>query len=319
VLGPRGPSAVAPMRKLKLPNGLCLLQINESETEFVYREIFIDRCYYQDGQDLRPGDVVFDVGANIGLASLFFFLEQPRVAIFAFEPAPLPCEALRVNLRAHGVTAKVYPCALAADAGRRAFTYYPQNTVMSGLCADPARDLSLTAAYLENSGARLDDARYLAERKFETRQYECAANTVSGVISTEDIEEIALMKIDVEGSELDVLRGIRDADWSRIRQLVIEVHQSAILSEITQLLGLNGFSVAVRQDALLRNTEVFTLVGLRSPARTASTRATEPTESRCDAAKRFEETRSKSSALEGAEDGSDGRSPGVAGGTAERP
>lgn len=31
-----------------------------------------------------------------------------------------------------------------------------------------------------------------------------------------------LVKIDVEGAELDVLEGVDEADWARIRQFVIE-------------------------------------------------------------------------------------------------
>ena len=37
-------------------------------------------------------------------------------------------------------------------------------------------------------------------------------------------EKIDLLKIDVEKGELEVLNGIEDADWPRIHQIVMEVH-----------------------------------------------------------------------------------------------
>ncbi|MFC7556536.1 hypothetical protein ACFQU7_36385, partial [Pseudoroseomonas wenyumeiae] len=71
----------------RLPNGLRVAELNGNETSFLFREIFEDRCYLRHGLTLRPGDVVFDVGANIGLFSLFAAEETDRARIHAFEPA----------------------------------------------------------------------------------------------------------------------------------------------------------------------------------------------------------------------------------------
>ena len=46
----------------------------------------------------------------------------------------------------------------------------------------------------------------------------CAMTTVSALMAEHDLERIDLLKIDVEGAELDVLRGIRPEDWPRICQ-----------------------------------------------------------------------------------------------------
>ncbi len=37
-----------------------------------------------------------------------------------------------------------------------------------------------------------------------------------------------LLKVDVEGAELDVLRGVDPQDWARIRQVVVEVRSSLV-------------------------------------------------------------------------------------------
>ncbi len=75
------------MRRLTLSDGLEVFSLNADETRFVHGEVFGSRCYVQHGIELRDGDCVFDVGANIGMASVFFIKEQRDVRIFAFEPS----------------------------------------------------------------------------------------------------------------------------------------------------------------------------------------------------------------------------------------
>lgn len=75
----------------------------------------------------------------------------------------------------------------------------------------------------------------------------CMVRTLSnalreiGISSTECVD---LLKVDVEGHELQVLRGIDHQDWPRIRQIVIEVHNTGEqLQDIRQLLTRKGFTV----------------------------------------------------------------------------
>ena len=48
-----------------------LHQINVYETEYLYKEIFEDETYLKHGIAIPEGAVVFDIGANIGLFTLF--------------------------------------------------------------------------------------------------------------------------------------------------------------------------------------------------------------------------------------------------------
>ena len=93
------------LRRLTLPDGLEVFSLNADETRFVHLEVFVARCYLQHGMVLQDGDCVFDVGANIGLATVFFHRERRNVRIFAFEPSPAACECLRGNIEIHGADA----------------------------------------------------------------------------------------------------------------------------------------------------------------------------------------------------------------------
>ena len=63
----------------------------------------------------------------------------------------------------------------------------------------------------------------LAER-LTNKTFTCQFKTISDVIRENHLERIDLLKIDVEKSEEDVLAGIHEDDWTKIKQLVVEVH-----------------------------------------------------------------------------------------------
>src|SRR4030095_1781445 len=72
-----------------LPNGLEIVHLNKYETDYLYKEIFEDESYLKNGIRLEDGDTVVDIGANIGLFSLFVMSRCRNPRILAFEPAPV--------------------------------------------------------------------------------------------------------------------------------------------------------------------------------------------------------------------------------------
>src|SRR5206468_875486 len=99
------------------------------------------------------------------------------------------------------------------------------------------------------SDAALDD---LLDARLTSERISCEVTTISDVIREHAIERIDLLKIDVEKSEEDVLAGIRAADWPKIRQLVVEVYDSAgRLDRLAALLRRQGYQLHIEQDMLL--------------------------------------------------------------------
>ncbi len=72
------------------------------------------------------------------------------------------------------------------------------------------------------------------------------------LINNEKIKKIDLLKIDVEGAEIEVMQGIKDTNWKIIKQIVIEVHdiQNA-LQLVTQKLNSHGFMVNIEENVAL--------------------------------------------------------------------
>lgn len=252
------------MRKLTLPGDLEAFSLNADEARFVHREVFVERCYLQHGITLHEGDCVFDVGANVGFAALFFHRECPGVRIFAFEPSPAACECLRANVELHGIDARVYQCGLSSAPGTAEFTFYPANSVMSGFHADLETDRGTTKTFMVNSGFKPEDADRLLGFKFRKQTFPCPLRTLSEIVDEEGVARIDLLKVDVEKAEREVLAGIRPEHWDRIRQAVIEVHdENGGLAEVRALLEKHGFTVTAEQDPLLKDTTLFSVFASR--------------------------------------------------------
>jgi FkbM family methyltransferase len=252
------------MRQLTLPDGLSVFSLNADETRFVHREVFGARCYLQHGIELHDGDCVFDVGANIGLSSVFFHREREGVRIYAFEPSPAACECLKANIEIHGVDAHVFECGLSRESGTAEFTFYPANTVRSGFHADLETDRGTTKTYMLNSGFSPRAAEMFLGFLFKKTTFSCRLRTLSEIVDEEHVERIDLLKIDAERSERDVLAGIRTEHWNLIRQIAIEVQDEAgALDEVTRLLEEHGFKVTPEQDPLLKGTAVFSVFATR--------------------------------------------------------
>ena len=100
----------------------------------------------------------------------------------------------------------------------------------------------------------------------------CQLKTLSDVIREQHIDRIDLLKIDVEKSELDVLAGIEDGDWPRIRQIVIEAHDvNGNLSYLTALLQRQGYSVVTEQDEYLKGSTLYNVFAVRQESAADST------------------------------------------------
>ena len=106
----------------QLPSGLLVAGRNRANIEFVYREVFEQRVYLRGGIDLSGAATVVDVGAHIGMFSLFVSQVAPSVKIYAFEPVPEVARFFAVNARLHGIDAEVFNYGLARAPGTGPFT-----------------------------------------------------------------------------------------------------------------------------------------------------------------------------------------------------
>ena len=66
-----------------LPNGMTAFCLQKEEVPLIYQQV---QEYLKHGIELDRGDTVFDVGANIGLFSLWLYEKlQSDIYVYAFE------------------------------------------------------------------------------------------------------------------------------------------------------------------------------------------------------------------------------------------
>ena len=256
-----------------LPNGLEIVHLNPYETDYVYREIFEDQCYLRHGIRLQDGDTVVDIGANIGLFSLFVMSRCKNPRIYAFEPAPVVYDLLKANCRAHGSDVRAVNAGVSDKAGTATFTFYERSSVFSGFHADEAEDRAAIQTVVRNMlngasapGEWVDEhVNELTADRLRRRSCECQLISVSDIISEHQLDTIHLLKIDAEKSELDILNGIAERDWPKISQIVMEIHDRTgeAVKRAEALLGGKGFRCAVEHEKLLERSGLFNLYATR--------------------------------------------------------
>ncbi len=258
-------------RRYVLPNGMVVSHLNRNETHYLYDEIFKRQAYLRHGITINNGDCIFDVGANIGLFMLFAHQICQKPKIYAFEPNPAVYEILRVNASLYAPGARVFPCGLSDEPKTAAFTFFPGFSLLSGFYADPLAEKELVRTYMTNSQRAgvsemaevIAHSEDLLDLRFSPQSFAAPLRAVSDIIEEEGIEGIDLLKINVEKSEVDVLRGVKEADWAKIKQIVVEADTKNNLQAISAILEGHGYELSIDQDVLLENTQLCYVYAIR--------------------------------------------------------
>jgi FkbM family methyltransferase len=243
--------------------------VNRGETDFLHREIFIDDAYFPVGFALPPGAVVIDAGANVGMFTLRVARHSPGARILAVEPIAELAAAVAVNGALHDVDVTVVNLGLGRAEAEVEFTFYPNNTVMSGHFADPVGDLDILRGYLL-TGQGAQDSRQLehvAADRLSAQHRRIRTTTLTRIADEYELVRIDLLKIDVEKAEADVLAGIDDALWPRIDRIAMEVHDiDGRLELVLKTLRTRGFTVTCQQDPRLVRTGCHNVFAQRPEA-----------------------------------------------------
>lgn len=167
-------------------------------------------------EHLRTGDVVFDVGANYGLFALRIaeFVRPGR--IHSFEPNPELFRCLQRTARGNaGVSLQLHDCAVGARDGRATFHVPVSEASMHGSLE--RHDWGVARGIFPEALAREVEVRSIDSLAGELR-----------------LERLDFVKIDVEGTESDVIAGMRETlDSLRPRIVMCETSlQSSAFDEL---------------------------------------------------------------------------------------
>jgi FkbM family methyltransferase len=155
----------------------------------------------------QPGAVCLDIGAHLGLYSILM-AKINSAKVFSFEPTPASVEILRKMVRLNHCEGLVtiVPAAIAGHSGKNIF--YLNST--------DNRNLDNTRIAEANSLVP-----YVFGNNIKKEKHEVNSWSIDDFAEKNELQ-IGFMKIDVEGAELEVLRGAR--------KTLLKDHPAGILS-----------------------------------------------------------------------------------------
>lgn len=178
---------------------------------------------------VRPGDVAYDVGANLGLYCRYISTCFHAGKIVAFEPSPDNLEELRGNLALGGITdqVQVMPIALGDNDGEESFQI------------DDISSASGTLNRVTDGEACQARAQYGLPPKLTSVR----VAKLDSIVESGQAAPPQVIKIDVEGAEDLVLRGAVNTLRRHGPILIMELHGAAVARQVVEDLHAVNYRV----------------------------------------------------------------------------
>ncbi len=176
---------------------------------------------------IRPGDVVYDIGANIGYYSRFIARDLGASRLVCFEPMTENADLLEQNLKlgGHEQIARVFRLALS---DHDADELLQVDDIMGG-----------TAVLNEVSGGKPSEAREHLGLPPKTQSIRVVR--LDALIEREKLPPPAMMKIDTEGAEALVLGGAIETLRKHHPRLAIALHGPEPTRKVLTILTELGY------------------------------------------------------------------------------
>lgn len=208
------------IRHLCLRNGVELECPETGHLWFMFHEIWVYRLYEAPGYQIGRGDLVIDIGANIGVFATFAATRAEDVRVMAFEPFPGSVAQMRKNVRSSGLrNVEIYEKAVAGKSSRSHLNVVPGNWMVHAL----------------------------SDQHEESNSIEVECTTLDEILESAGHDRCNLLKLDCEGAEYEILQQASDLTLQRIRRIVLEYHEPGVTQPagktMCALLGARGFAV----------------------------------------------------------------------------
>ena len=208
-------------RVYKLRNGIKIATRPILGDRSTINEIFVHDLYpYR----IKKDDVILDIGAHIGVFTVFAAKLAYEGQIYSFEPDPENFSQLVKNINLNGEKrVKSFNLGVDAKAGTRDFYVSVLHSGGNSL--------------IDNKGKRIS-------AKF------C---TLADIFEKNDLDRVDFLKMDVEGAEYDVLLNTPQEYFDKIGNIGLEVHDwitTRQSPELLQFLEKKGFTVELQNGMI---------------------------------------------------------------------
>lgn len=196
---------------LSLRNGLKIILSTHPHDIVTAFVVFVKGDYGK----VEQGTTVVDIGANIGIFSLYA-ASMGATRIFAYEPNQEAYKILEKNILLNRFENVIFPCQLAVSGRMHERMRFP--TESSPYNREVTNEINNNVNFVTTT-------------------------TLEGIVTKNSIASIDLLKIDCEGSEYDILFSTDKSVFSKIVNIRMEYHLGPIL-RLTSFLKQHSFFIS---------------------------------------------------------------------------
>ncbi|MFA5878108.1 MAG: FkbM family methyltransferase [Candidatus Staskawiczbacteria bacterium] len=168
--------------------------------------IFIKKDY---GDDIEDNSVIIDIGANIGVFSLFAG-QSENTTIYAYEPMSDNYDLLKENIGLNKLETNILPFNLAIGARSEKRKFYLGTSASHSF--SPISESPFNALY----GDRVQ------EQKQKFIEINCVS--LKNVFDRNNIQKCDILKMDCEGAEFEILYNLPEEYFKMIKKIRLEYH-----------------------------------------------------------------------------------------------
>ncbi len=208
----------------KLYNGLRYQVRGGTTDRFIINEIWLHKTYTPYGFEIKENDIVIDVGAHIGIFTIFAAHCAKNGKIYAFEPVKENFQLMKKNL--------------SLNRKKNVFAF---NRAVSNSEGNVNLYVSKERNRGQNSFIKLAD-------NYETRIVD--KMNFKKIIKT--LPRVDFLKMDCEGAEYDILFSLSKNEMKKIKKISMEYHNYALRNgeEIARFLKDNNFNVWIKRGKI---------------------------------------------------------------------
>jgi FkbM family methyltransferase len=175
----------------------------------IYHEIYNLQNYYNNNfKNINDGDIVVDLGGNIGIFNRWAY-SQGAAKVISFEPDKRYFKLLSLN----------------SD---------PKSILFNAAISDKMGEINIYESKHLGGSSLIEFSNYI--NKYKIRTY-----TLDYLFEINLIDHIDFLKIDIEGSEINALKGINNENLKKVKTIVMEYHHEQF-----------NFNINLRNDLINR-------------------------------------------------------------------
>ncbi|GAB7140419.1 hypothetical protein RsTz2092_03670 [Deferribacterales bacterium RsTz2092] len=153
------------------------------------------------GMEFNDGDCIIDIGGNIGTVSMYLAKKHPNIKIYAYEPTKRNYENFLKNIKLNNIPDGII-------------------TLFNKAVTKDSRDVHISTMLQNSGGSNI----FTPKSTSDTSGGDVPSTTLDKIFEENNINKCALLKIDCEGAEYEILYNTKEQHLRKCACILGELH-----------------------------------------------------------------------------------------------